>query len=151
MKPPRQRAALPGFGHIGRWKFGHYQLRGLERWRVEEAVFGDVRRLSEPRLREAARGVAAELMSRRLRRPWLMRWGGWMFTGIGLAVTTLGLVAHYVSHRPGELAIIYLAYGLVGVVLGAAGIMLGPKQMRRKLERVVRLNDEQANNRSPAP
>ena len=66
LKPPRRQVGPPGFGHIDRWLFGHCQLGALERWRVEEAVFGDVRRLSEPRLREAARGVAAELMSGRL-------------------------------------------------------------------------------------
>ncbi len=66
LKPSRRQVGPPGFGHIDRWLFGHCQLGALESWRVEEAVFGDVRRLSEPRLREAARGVAAELMSGRL-------------------------------------------------------------------------------------
>src|SRR5690242_5129736 len=99
MRPPRQRAGRPGFGVIDRWLFERYQLGALDRWQIEDVIYGDARKLNDPRLREAARGVATELLSGRLKAPWLIRSGGWIIMGMGLAVTTAGIVAHFVSHR----------------------------------------------------
>ncbi len=64
LKPPRQWAGRPGFNHIDRWLFEHYRLGALDRWQVEDAIFGEVRKLDDPRLREAASGVAAELLTK---------------------------------------------------------------------------------------
>ncbi len=75
-----------------------------------------------------------------------MRSGGWIILGIGLAATALGIVDHFISHRLGELGVIYMAEGAAGVMLGAASVLWAPKQMRRNL---MRLNNDHANDRFP--
>lgn len=148
LKPPRQRAGRPGFGPIDHWLRERYGLGALDRWQVEDAIYGDVRKLADPRLREAARGAASELLSGRLKAPWLIRWGGWLIMGIGLAVTTFGIVAHFAGHHLGEMSAFYLAEGVTGILLGAVGVFWAPRQMRRNL---IRLDENHANDRSSAP
>jgi hypothetical protein len=146
LKPPRQGGGgPPGFGHIDRWLLEHYQLGALDRLQVEEAIFRDVRKLREPRLQAAARGVAAELLSGRLRLPWQMRWGGWWLMGIGLTITTLDLIARFITHSLGDLSVLYVAEGVPVMALGASLTLWAPKQMRRNL---MRLTEDHADDRS---
>jgi hypothetical protein len=137
LKPPRLGGGPPGFGHIDRWLSEHYQLSALDRMRVKEAIFRDARKLREPRLRDAARGVAAELLSGRLTLPWQMRWGGWALMGIGLAVTTLAPTGLFITHSLGELGVLYVAEGVPVMALGARLTLWSPKQMRRNLGRLT--------------
>ena len=144
LKPPRLGGGLPGFGHIDRWLSEHYQLGALDRLRVEEAVFRDARKMREPRLREAARGVAAELLSGRLKLPWQLRWGGWWLMGIGLAIFTLVLIGRFILHSVGELGVLYIADGVPVTALGVLLALWSPKQMRRNLARLTddHINDD---------
>ena len=147
LKPPRMGGGgQPGFGHIDRWLSEHYELSALDRLRVEEAIFRDARKLREPRLREAARGVAEELLSGRLRLPWQMRWGGWWLMGIGLAIITLALIGRFITHSMGELGVLYVADGVPVLGLGVLLALWSPKQMRRNL---ARLTDDHISHRDP--
>lgn len=138
LRPPRLGGSgPPGFGHIDRWLFEHYQLGALDRLHVEEAIFRDARKLREPRLRDAARGVAAELLSGRLRLPWQMRWGGWWLMGTGLTIITLVLIERFITHGVGELGVLYVADGVPVTGLGVLLALWAPKQMRRNLARLT--------------
>lgn len=95
-------------------------------------------KLEDPRLREAARGLAAELLSGRLRPVWLLRWSGWILTGLGLAVTAIGLITHFASHRSEVLSTFYLIEGPLVVVLGVAGTVWAPRQLHRNLMRLFK-------------
>jgi hypothetical protein len=136
LKPQRQRAGHLGADSIDRWLAEHYQLSALDRWQIEETIFRDASKLEDPRLREAARGLAAELLSGRLRPMWLLRWQGWILTGLGLAVTVLGIITHFASHRLEVLSTFYLIEGPLVVVLGVAAALWAPKQLHRNLMRL---------------
>jgi len=135
LKPDRQRAGRPGFGHVDEWLRQHYRLGALERWQVEYAIFADMRTLKDPRLREAARGVANELLNGSLKVPWVMRLNGWIIIGIGLMVTAFGILGQFTAHRSGVLSVFYLAEGSAGVLFGAFTLFWTAKQVRRKLLR----------------
>lgn len=59
MKPPHEPygSPFPRLNRVDRWLYEHYQLGLMDRSRVSQAV-AEGRELTEPRLREAARGLA---------------------------------------------------------------------------------------------
>jgi hypothetical protein len=148
LKPERQRAGRPGFGHVDEWLHQHYRLAALERWQVEYAIFGDMRTLKDPQLREAARSVANELLNGRLKVPWVFRLNGWIIMGLGLMVTTLGIVVQFTTHRRGVLSVFYLVEGPAGLLFGAFTLFWTAKQVRRKL---LRFAPDLAGERSSPP
>jgi hypothetical protein len=145
LKPQRQRGGHLGFGRIDRWLAEHYQLGALDRWQIEETIFRDVRKLdNDPRLRDAARGLAAELLSGRLKPLWLIRWSGWVLISSGVVITALGIILHSTRPDRGVLGIYYMIEGPLGVLLGAAVIIWTPRQVRRNL---VRLSEDRDDSR----
>jgi hypothetical protein len=64
LKPPREPygSPIPGLARLDHWLYDHYQLANLDRSRVMQAVI-EGRQLTEPRLRQAAHGLATAMLS----------------------------------------------------------------------------------------
>ncbi len=64
LKPPREPygSPIPKPDRVDRWLYDQYQLGNLDRSRITQAVL-EGRELTEPRLRPAAHGLAATLLT----------------------------------------------------------------------------------------
>ena len=64
LKPPREPygSPIPRLARLDHWLYDRYQLANLDRSRVMQAVI-EGRELAEPRLRQAAHGLAAAMLS----------------------------------------------------------------------------------------
>jgi hypothetical protein len=64
LKPPREPygSPVPKLDRPDRWLYDRYQLGNIERSRIRQAVI-EGRELDEPRLRQAAHGLAAALLA----------------------------------------------------------------------------------------
>jgi hypothetical protein len=64
LKPPREPygSPVPKLDRLDRWLYDRYQLGNMERSRIRQAVI-EGRELDEPRLRQAAHGLAAALLA----------------------------------------------------------------------------------------
>jgi len=148
-RPPRERSsAPPGFARVDGWLAEHYRLSAVERWKVEGTIFADATKLEDPRLREAARGLAAEFLAGRIRPIWLVRQPSWLLSGLGLAYGVVGLLGLFIGHgRNSLVTTFYVVLGVVAILAGAwVTFFLAPRLVRRNL---VRLRDSDAG--SPAP
>jgi hypothetical protein len=145
LKPPPQPLGRPTVRSdpIDRWLFDHYRLGTVARGQVKAAVFGRGQVPGERTLQQAARGLAAEVASGRLRGPRLSRWAGWVLMTEG-AVLTAALLA---------VAVLKSAYGLAGLpvslqqlALGALGVAEAQRQVQRarRLDRRGRADSQDA-------
>jgi uncharacterized membrane protein len=128
------------FDYIGRWLVDHHQLGVMERSQVTQAVFVKPRSLGDPRLRQAACGLAAEVLNHRLRLPRMQRYVGRILAAMGLVLVVFGLVLQLVSHRGGAQIVI----GVVVIVAGAVANVWAPRQMRNNVELALALNKDGA-------
>jgi hypothetical protein len=64
LKPPREPygSPIPKLDRVDRWLYDQYQLGNLDRSRITQAVLEE-RELTEPRLRPAAHGLAAAMLT----------------------------------------------------------------------------------------
>lgn len=119
---------------VDRWLFSHYQLGMVDRAHVKKAVFGKGELPRQSALEQAARGLALEVSSGRLREPRSMRWMGWTVLVEG-ACLTLVLLA---------LAVIKSPYALAGLFVTVQQLVLGwleLREARRQMQRARRLGD----------
>lgn len=67
LKPPREPygSPVPKLDRVDRWLYGQYQLSNVDRSRARQAVI-EGRELSEPRLRQAAHGLATAMLTGQL-------------------------------------------------------------------------------------
>ena len=79
--------------------------------------------------------MANELLNGSLRVPWVFRLNGWIIMGLGLMVTTLGIVVQFTTHGRGVLSVFYLVEGPAELLFGAFTLFWTAKQIRRKLPR----------------
>lgn len=140
MSRPGQSLSTPPtrFDYMGRWLVDHHQLGVIERSQVTQAVFVKPQKLGDPRLRQAACDLAAEVLSHRLRLPRLQRYAGAIIAVMGLVVLVFGLVLQLVSHRGN----MQLVFGVLLIVAGAVTSVWAPRQMRHNVERALTLNKE---------
>ena len=130
-----------GHGAIDRWLAERYQLAWLDRSRVRTAVFGG-RRVEEPHLAPAARGLAAQVLAGGFG---VLRWSrmlGWAELGlaIGLGVTW---VVWLITGRGSEgVVLLLLVVVNAGLLLcaGAWRAWLEPRQVRRHEAQALRVN-----------
>lgn len=116
---------------IDRWLFERYGLGVLDRWQVREAVLGQGRRPSQPPLREAADGLAAEVLSGRLQVPRVLRWLGWFYLAYGGCFFVGGIVEH------GFIGVAYVLGGAGMALFGVMYLVLMPRQLRRKARQAL--------------
>lgn len=116
---------------IDRWLFERHGLGVLDRWQVREAVLGQGRRPSQPRLGEAADGLAAEVLSGRLQAPRALRWLGWFLVAYGGCFFVGGIVEH------GLIAVAYVLGGASMALFGVMYLVLIPRQLRRKARQAL--------------
>jgi hypothetical protein len=128
------------FDHIGRWLADHHQLGDMERSQVTQAVFAKPQKLGDPRLRQAACDLAAEVLSHRLPLPRMQRYIARITAAMGLALVVAALVLQLVTHRYGT----QLALAVVVTVAGAVLSVSVPRQMRHNVERALALNKDGA-------
>jgi hypothetical protein len=119
---------------VDRWLFGHYQLGMVDRAQVKKAVFNKGELPHQLALEQAARGLAVEVASGRLREPRGMRWMGWTVLVEGACLTTT-LLALAVLKSPYALAGLFVTVQQLG--LG----WLGLREARRQRQRAQRLGD----------
>ena len=93
---------------------------------MREAVLGQGRRPSQPLLREAADGLAAEVLSGRLQGPRVLRWLGCFLVAYGVCFLVGGIVGH------GLIAVAYVLGGASMALFGVMYLVLMPRQLRRK-------------------
>lgn len=140
MSRPDQPAGTPPdpFDTAGKWLAAHYQLTNRDRDLVKTATLQG-QSVSDPRLQEAVRGLASEILANRLRMP-----------GIRLYYYALGAVSGIVGIA--ALAIALSTSGQHGhngvpwVLLTVAFINVPfcflwlPRRFRRKVEKAWRVN-----------
>lgn len=130
-------------GPVERWLFERHRLGVLDRARITTEVFGKGRVPADPRLRTAARELAAEVLAGRVRLPRPQRLAGWIYTATGILGLTSGLVGRFVAHglsRPFELDIVQ---GAAITFLGACAVLVWiPQDLRRKAERALANGNE---------
>lgn len=119
---------------VDQWLFGQYQLGMVDRAQVKKAVFSQGELPRQSALEQAARGLAVEVASGRLREPRSMRWMGWTLLTEGACLTAT-LLALAVIKNPVVLA------GLFATVQQLGLGWLGLREARRQRQRSQRLGD----------
>jgi hypothetical protein len=122
---------------IDRWLFDRYRLGELDRSQVRQAVFVQGRKPGQPALTEAVRGLAAEIISGRLRTPRLRRWWSWLYVALGVLIFANGIAERLVSHSRRGNGIFGIAEGAAFIIAGVAASLWMPRQMRRKARQAL--------------
>jgi len=133
LTPPRELydGPIPKLNRADRWLYDRYQLGNLDRSRIRQAVI-EGRELSEPPLREAARGLAAAWLAGEA--GWLTRKKERICLGADLCLMTVVLVVAIVTGRDSLLAPVVI--GVLPLPLAARAW----KRDRQRVERAHRLN-----------
>ena len=133
LKPPREPygSPIPKLDRVDRWLYDQYQLSNVDRSRARQAVI-EGRELSEPRLRQAAHGLAAAMLTGQVGS--LTRKKERILIGADLGLMVAIVVAAIVTRK----------YTMLPPVL--AGVALLPlaartwTRDRQRVERAQRLN-----------
>jgi hypothetical protein len=129
-----------GSDQAGNWLSERYQLNAADRNRVKIATLrGEP--VSDPRLNEAVRGLASEILDNRLRLPGIVLCyvvgavGG--LIGIGALAIALSPLRSAQSLRESLILLVVLASILVVEIF-----LWLPRQMRRRVKKALRVNSE---------
>jgi hypothetical protein len=126
------------------WLAERYQLNATDRKRVKIAVQrGEP--VSDPRLNEAVRGLASEILDNRLQIP-----GTRLRYAVGAVSGVIGIAALAVALSPAGQHSRYEASTILLTVLGFINVLIYflwlPRQLRRKVAKALRVNSN-----SPRP
>ena len=142
MNSPDQLAdTRPGASdQAGNWLLERYQLNAPDRKRVKIATLrGEP--VSDPRLNEAVRGLASEILNNRLRLPGIV-----VYYVIGAVGGLIGIVALAIALSPSGQHSHYETGLIVLVVLAGIDMVLYflwlPRQMRRRVKKALRVNTD---------
>lgn len=128
MKPPHEPygSPIPRLNRVDRWLYEHYQLGMMDRSRVSQAV-AEGRELTEPRLREAARGLADARLIGQVGS--VTRKTTWIMVGADGCLLVAGLAVALGTGR----------YGMLEpVIFGVPLMALAVRQSKRDRERAER-------------
>jgi hypothetical protein len=122
---------------IDRYLFDQYGLGVLDRFQVRQAVLAQGHRPGQASLRAAGDGLAAEVLSGRLRPPRPVRWFGWVYISLGLLLCAAGIADLFLRHTGSAAGGLVIAEGVTGITAGVAVSVYLPKQIRRKARRAL--------------
>jgi hypothetical protein len=126
------------FDAAGKWLADCYQLPHQDRMLVKDATI-DGAAVSDPRLQEAVRGLASEILGHRLRLPGIALYytigaaGG--VVGIGLIANELNALGHHGRHE-----IVAIVAALVALNHVITYFIYLPRQRRKKVAKALRVN-----------
>jgi glucose-6-phosphate-specific signal transduction histidine kinase len=129
-----------GSDQAGNWLSERYQLNAADRKRVKMATLrGEP--VSDPRLNEAVRGLASEILDNRLRLPGIV-----LYYVIGAVNGLIGIGALAIALSPSGQHGHYEKILILLVVLASIAVveffLWLPRQMRRRVKKALRVNNE---------
>lgn len=147
MSSPGQPTATPPdrFDAAGKWLAARYQFTNRDRDRVKTATIRG-QPVSDPRHKEAVRGLASEILGNRLRLPGIIYY---YTTGVVSGVTVIAALAIALSasgqHSRYEARVIAVL-AFINVLIHFLWL---PRQTRRKVAKALRVNSGSEGQSSP--
>lgn len=137
--PVRRPDAPPEFfDTAGKWLAARYQLTTQDRERVKTATrVGEP--VSEPRLKEAVRGLASEILGKRLRVPGVA-FSYTMGAAAGVVGIVLLVIALTTSGHPGRHPAPLIGLAVFAFISVPLYCLWHPKLARRRVEKALRVN-----------
>jgi hypothetical protein len=139
MSRPDQFADTPPdpFDTAGKWLAAHYQLTNRGRDRVKTATLQG-QPVSDPRLQEAVRGLASEILANRLRMPGIRLY----YYAVGAVSGIAGIAALAIALSPSgqHSQVRWILLTVLAFIIVPFCFLWLPRRFRRKVEKALRVN-----------